>query len=147
MYKKDTISSIEDLPKGTIGFVYVLTYESGMKYIGRKYIHSVVTLPIRKNGDKRTGLRGYISSVIKPRKKQEVVTKESDWVDYSGSSDLVPLTDMIIHKEILHVCSDKNCISYLEEKELFNRDAVIDPMYYNKSIQRRHFDNAIDGLL
>lgn len=147
IYKNKEIKVLSDFPEGTIGFIYLLKYESGMQYIGRKYLYSTVTLPLLKSGKKRVGSKDYISSIIRPRLKKEVITKESDWKDYEGSSDDIPEYDTITSKTILHCCGDKNCVSYLEEKELFCRDAVISNEYYNKSIQKRHYDNSLNGLI
>jgi len=147
-YKDTKVTSLKDLPKGSIGFVYLLQYKSGIRYIGRKYLHSTIKLPILKSGKLRLNYKGYISSYIMPRKKVEVLTVEADWLGYEGSSKEIPKDDILVNKEILHICKDKNCVSYLEEYELFKRGAILKgSKYYNKSIQGRHFDNALEGLL
>ncbi len=148
-YESEEITSLDDLPRLAIGFVYLITLTSGKKYIGKKYLYSTVTMPLLKSGLQRAPktCKGYISSEIKPRLKKEIVTKESNWLDYEGSSKLIPSTDLVTNKVILYVCSNKNCVSYLEEYQLFIRKAVLTDEYYNKSIQGRHFDNALEGLL
>jgi len=55
---------IEEIPKGYYGFVYIITdIETNRKYIGKKSIF------------------------FRRRKKNKLITFESDWKDYFGSSE------------------------------------------------------------
>lgn len=69
LYDGKEISSINDMPTETIGFVYEITHKpTGKKYIGKKSLYHKKTRP---------PLKGY------KRKRVEYV--ESDWLSYYGS--------------------------------------------------------------
>jgi len=117
-----------------IGFVYIITDKSNeKKYVGKKLFKSKRRLPPLKG---------------KTRRRTKVV--ESDWMDYFGSSDEVK---MLVeqhgrdnfHREILHLCDTKGVMSYLEAKEQFDRNVLLDDSYYNGIIQckihRSHVKN------
>jgi hypothetical protein len=103
-----------------IGFVYMITDQSNnKKYIGRKTLVSKRKLPPLK-GQKR--------------KRTKIV--ESDWKTYFGSSDEVK--NLVeekgkdnFYREILHLCKSKGILSYLETKEIIQRDALLLDEYYN----------------
>lgn len=116
------------------GFVYIITDKSNdKKYVGKKLFKSKRRLPPLKG---------------KTRRRTKVV--ESDWMDYFGSSDEVK---MLVeehgrdnfHREILHLCDTKGVMSYLEAKEQFDRNVLLDDSYYNGIIQckihRSHVKN------
>ena len=119
-----------------IGFVYIITDKSNeKKYVGKKLFKSKRRLPPLKG---------------KTRRRTKVV--ESDWMDYFGSSDEVK---MLVeqhgrdnfHREILHLCDTKGVMSYLEAKEQFDRNVLLDDSYYNGIIQckihRSHVKNLV----
>jgi len=100
-----------DAPDDIEGFVYVITDKrNGKKYVGKKRFWSVTRKP-----------------PLKGKKRKRVIRKESDWMKYYGSSDLV--NQLLVehgednfHREIIHLCKTKGEMSYLEAKEQFNRD-------------------------
>lgn len=107
-----------------MGFVYIITDKTNeKKYVGKKLFKSKRRLPPLKG---------------KTRRRTKVV--ESDWQDYFGSSDEVK---MLVeehgrdnfHREILHLCDTKGVMSYLEAKEQFDRNVLLDDSYYNGIIQ------------
>jgi len=106
-----------------VGFVYCITEEdTGKKYIGKKFFWSRRKLPPLKG---------------KTRKRIKVV--QSDWQNYFGSSEeLKQLVESkgknIYHREILHLCKTKGECSYLEAKEQFDRNVLLDDKYYNEFI-------------
>jgi len=121
-----------------MGFVYIITDKSnGKKYVGKKLFKSKRRLPPLKG---------------KTRRRTKVV--ESDWQDYFGSSDEVKLLveehgrDNFV-REILHLCDTKGIMSYLEAKEQFDRNVLLDDSYYNGIIQckihRSHVKKLKDG--
>ena len=68
-YKDKQISSMEDMPEGTYGFVYEVTHNpTGKKYLGKKVLQFNRTLP-----------------PLKGQKRKRKVVKESDWKTYTGS--------------------------------------------------------------
>lgn len=111
---------LTEVPEGYIGFVYIITDKStGKMYVGKKLFWSKKTLPPLKG---------------KTRKRRSVV--ESDWQKYYGSSDLVKQLlkehgEETFHREILHLCKAKGEMGYLEAKEQFDRNVLLDDNYYN----------------
>jgi hypothetical protein len=115
-------------PKKIYGFVYVIrNLLNGRKYIGKKFFWS-----------KRTMVR---------KGKKLKSTIESDWRKYCGSNG--PLLEDIkefgaenFEKEIIHLCASKSECAYLEAKEQFAIDAILDKDFYNDWISvkttRRH---------
>ena len=106
-----------------VGFVYVVTFKpDGRKYIGKKNFWSKKTLPPLKG---------------KTRKRK--IVKESDWKTYCGSSEeiqrIVEKEEKgidIFDREILHLCKSKGEMSYIENKEIYRKDALLREDYFNK---------------
>lgn len=118
-----------------VGFVYIITdLSNDKKYIGKKLFWSTNRLPPLKG---------------KTRKRK--VVKESDWKSYFGSSEEVKLmveekgTDNFV-REVLHLCTGKGDLSYLEAKEQFDRDVLLRDDYYNGIIQCRINHNSVKNL-
>ena len=117
-----------------VGFVYIITnLETNMKYVGKKLFVSKRTLP-----------------PLKGKKRKRKVVKESDWMEYYGSSEEVKslVEEMggdLFKREILHLCNNRGEMSYLEAKEQFDREVLLDDGYYNGiincKIHRSHVKN------
>lgn len=129
-YKELMITEISDMPDGVYGFVYEITDKSGKKYIGRKTLFSVRK---RKFGKKES------AKITDKRKKlYEIVRKESDWRDYTGSNKV--LNEVIDNgieytKKILHFAYHKKQLNYLETRELFTQRVLeTENDYYNSNI-------------
>jgi hypothetical protein len=107
-------------PKLHYGFVYEIeNRQNGMLYIGKKFFWS-----------KR-------SKMVKGKKKSFLA--ESDWRSYWGSSksllaDIETSGESNFRRTILHLCSTKSQCGYLEAKEQFARDVLLDTNYYNEYI-------------
>lgn len=112
------------------GFVYIIYFTNGQKYIGSKVVRS----------DRRIKpLKSMRSNAVRR------VTRESKWREYEGSSKLTEgLT--IKTKVITHLCTDKRSMTYLEQKELFAVDAAVNDEFVNKNIGGKFFSNCLDGL-
>ena len=122
---------LAEVPDGYVGFVYIITDKSnGKMYIGKKGFLARKTLPPLKG---------------KTRKRRSLV--ESDWKDYYGSS--IEVKQLVeerggdnFHREILHLCKSKSEMGYLEAKEQFDRNVLLDDNYYNGiiscKIHRKH---------
>ena len=116
-------SPVDSPPENIVGFVYLVTdLDTGMMYVGKKNFYSTRKLPPLKG---------------KKRKRTKVV--ESDWQKYYGSNDL--LKEKVAQnppekfkREILHMCSSKGMMNYLELKEQVERDVLFDDLYYNSFI-------------
>lgn len=113
----------EDLQDDWIGFVYLITNKkNGRKYVGKKFLWRTLKLP-----------------PLKGTKRKRKVVKESDWKKYWGSSnDLKADIEKIGHdnftREILHFCTSKTELSYMELKEQVDRGVLLTDMYYNDFI-------------
>lgn len=111
---KDKIFTNDDI-LDYVGFVYLITnLDTGKKYVGKKLFTKSKTY--QKNNKKRR------------------MRVESDWLTYTGSN--VTLNEEVeqganLKKEILHLCKYRGWLSYLETKEIINRDALLRDDYYN----------------
>lgn len=134
-YGEDKVESVDYFPKGSVGFVYMITDRStGMKYIGKKLLWSTRKLPPLKG---------------KTRRRTKIT--ESNWKDYFGSSEEVQSLveekgEDNFHREILHICYGKGELSYMEAKEQFDRNALLDPTYHNGIIQVKIHRSHVKGL-
>ena len=134
-YKDKVYEPNEDELKQWVGFVYVITDKSNDKmYVGKKTFWSKKTLPPLKG---------------KTRKRRSTV--ESDWKSYYGSSDLVKQLlveqgEQNFHRQILYFCRSKGEMGYLEAKEQFDRNVLLDDRYYNGIINCRVHRSHVQSL-
>ncbi len=118
--------TIDELPEGYIGFVYIITnLTDNRKYIGKKLAQFKKSRP-----------------PLKGKKNRRKYTVESDWREYWGSSDRLNEdvntigTDKFT-REILFFCRSRAELSYLEAKEQFDRRVLETNDYYNGIINVR----------
>ena len=124
-----------DAPDDIEGFVYVITDKrNDKKYVGKKKFWSVTRKP-----------------PLKGKTRKRVVRKESDWTKYYGSSELV--NQLLVehgednfHREIIHLCKTKGEMSYLEAKEQFDRNVLLNDEYYNEFIGCKIHSKHVTGL-
>ena len=124
-----------DAPDNIEGFVYVITdRRNDKKYVGKKKFWSVTRKP-----------------PLKGKTRKRVVRKESDWMKYYGSSELV--NQLLVehgednfHREIIHLCKTKGEMSYLEAKEQFDRNVLLNDEYYNEFIGCKIHSKHVTGL-
>jgi hypothetical protein len=126
LHKGKVINSIEDMPQGTFGFIYMTTHKpSGVSYIGKKSLyHNVKRKLTKKELAEQTG-RGR-----KPT--TQVVQKESDWKTYYGSTKQI--VELIkggkqedFTREILQFVFNKKLLTYHECKYLFSYGVLENP--------------------
>jgi hypothetical protein len=139
LHKGKVINSIEDMPQGTFGFIYITTHKSsGVSYIGKKSLyHNVKRKLTKKELAEQTG-RGR-----KPT--TQVVQKESDWKTYYGSTKQI--VELIkggkqedFTREILQFVSNKKLLTYHECKYLFSYGVLEQPeKYFNDNILGKFF--------
>jgi len=139
LYNEKVISSIEDMPQGTFGFIYITTHKpSGVSYIGKKSLyHNVKRKLTKKELAEQTG-RGR-----KPT--TQVVQKESDWKTYYGSTKQI--VELIkggkqedFTREILQFVFNKKLLTYHECKYLFSYGVLEQPQkYFNDNILGKFF--------
>lgn len=117
---------ITELPEGCEAFVYIIyNNTNSRKYVGKKLAKFKVTKP-----------------PLKGKKRKRKGTKESDWLDYWGSSDSLKEDIALLGKdnftrEILHICPSRGVASYLEAAEQFKRKVLLTDEYYNGIINVR----------
>ena len=113
-------------PNDLYGFVYCITNRAtNKKYIGKKFFWKAKTLPITKT-----------------RKRRKKLKVESDWKDYWGSNkhlqeDVKNCGQDMFYREILHLCKTKGECAYMETKEQFDREVLLNENYYNGIINCR----------
>lgn len=119
-----------------VGFVYLITDNStGKKYVGKKTLQSKRRLPPLKG---------------KTRRRTKIV--ESDWKKYYGSNDEIQMLlendgPERFHREILHLCSSKGEMSYMELKEQMEREVLLKPdEYYNGIVQVKIHRNHVRNI-
>lgn len=124
-------AKVNELPDGAIGFVYVIMYEDGRQYVGKKLAVSERRLK---------PLVGQRKNAV--RKK----TVETKWQAYTGSSKL---TEGLIIKEknILAFCSNNRTMTYLENKYLFSLGVLESDIFVNENISGKFWRNCLDGLI
>ncbi len=126
-YQNKTMTTLQDFPEGTLGFVYKVEFSNGMKYVGKKVLTWNKTLP---------PLKGF--------KRKRKVVKESDWKKYFGSikaEELKPgVKDgsiTVTDRKILYLCNTKSELTYYELKVQFASDCILRDNYYNANILGR----------
>ena len=139
LYNDKKVSSLEDFPADTYGFIYQVTHvPSGFSYIGKKVLHHNVKKKLtKKQLAEQTG-RGRKSST-------EVIQKESDWKTYYGSAK--PILDLInegkqeeFTREILQLVPNKKLLTYYECKYLFMLGVIEhSESYFNDNILGKFF--------
>ncbi len=131
-YGLDPVETLEDMPKGAIGFVYMISINN-KHYIGKKSLFS------RR---KRNFGKKEIAKITDKRKKHwEYVTKESDWKTYCSSNKEVK--ELMKFEEgarsILAYAFSKKELSYLEEKYQYGYSVLETEVFYNDNIAGRYF--------
>jgi hypothetical protein len=139
LYNDKEVSSLEDFPADTYGFIYQVTHvPSGFSYIGKKVLHHNVKKKLtKKQLAEQTG-RGRKSST-------EVIQKESDWKTYYGSAK--PILELLkngrqdeFERVILKLVPSKKLLTYYECKYLFTMGVLEDPeKWYNDNILGKFF--------
>ena len=135
LYNNKEISSIEDMPNETYGFIYMTTHiPTGVSYIGKKSLfHNVKRKLTKKELADLPVTRGR-------KVLTEIVKKESDWKIYHGSAksilEILKLGKQDEFKrEILCFVNNKKLLTYYECKYLFKYGVLENPLeYFNDNI-------------
>lgn len=118
-----------------IGFVYIIyDLSNNKKYVGKKKFQSKTRRP-----------------PLKGKTRKRTVIKESDWMDYYGSSEEVKLLVEQqgrdnFHREILHLCNTLGEMSYLELDEQMKREVLLNEEYYNEFVGAKIHSNHVKNL-
>jgi len=134
------MTSVEDFPPSTFGFVYRVIHEpTGKIYIGKK----VLQFNRKAKLTKRDLALYEGQSGRKPSFKR--VIKESDWETYYGShKEILALIkdgkEDDFKREILTCVTTKKLLTYEETKALFLYEVLIKPdKYFNDNILGKFF--------
>lgn len=136
------IYSIEDIPdyENVCGFVYrIENLTTGKFYIGKKILRNTRKKKISQRVKKSTGTR----------KTYERTTKESDWMNYYGSSaellaDVQKYGKKNFSRTILELCHTKKYLSYSEIKWQMIEN-VLGRNSYNGNILGRYYRKDIQN--
>lgn len=129
LYKGQYITSRDEMPQGTIGFIYLLTHiSSGKKYIGRKLVDKAH----RRQKNKK---------IIRTR-------IESDWREYwSSSPDVKDLVESEGHanftREIIGFAENKSQLNYLEECLQYTFGVLESDNWLNSNIRSKSYKRFI----
>jgi len=134
----NTTETVEDIPDNTFGFIYVLHFDTGEYYIGKKQFYNKKTLPELKNGKQRPNSIRIGKNKNGKRVYFDVITVESNWREYVSSSKILG-NRKIVDKEILEFAETKKMLTYLEEKWLFEAEVLTDTNALNDNIGGRYF--------
>ena len=131
LYKGQYITSRDEMPQGTIGFIYLLTHiSSGRKYIGRKLVDKAH----RRQKNKK---------IIRTR-------IESDWREYwSSSPDVKELVESEGHanftREIIGFASGRAILNYAEECLQYSLGVLESDEWLNSNIRSKAYKKHIKG--
>ena len=135
--------SLKDFPEGCTGFVYRILFEDGTLYIGKKSLYSLRTVKSEANKHKDAIVSIKFRNTGKGfRQRYDIIKLESNWKSYKGSSKEVKGRKPV-ERAILAFAFSKLELTYLEEKNLFKYDAIVDPSYINSNIGGRYYRGAI----
>ena len=111
---------LKELPEGTESFVYLLQFESGHCYIGKKNTKST----------RRKKVSG--------KSRRTVTISESNWRTYLSSSievkQRIKNGEQLVRREILVLCDTVGAASYHEARLQFEHAVLCSDMYLNKWI-------------
>ena len=120
-----------------VGFVYLITEKNtGKLYVGQKvFFNKVAKKP------------------LKGKKNRRIEKKFSDWKEYYGSNE--ELQQRVIEfgvdnyrREILHLCTAKSEMNYMEAYEIFARHALLNPdKYFNSWVSSRINRNQLKKMI
>ena len=142
-FKGKEITNIKQLPEGAVGFIYILTFSDGKRYIGRKSLYSVRKKPL--------GKKALAEIKDKRLKKYEIIKKESDWNKYYSSNKTIKEKMKsgeldIESREIIKVCFTEKQMTYFETQALFCYGVLEYPeQYYNDNILGKFYKKDLSN--
>ncbi len=129
LFEQNEINSLDDVPKGAVGFVYkIINKKTGEYYIGKKNFFSKRTLP-----------------PLKGKKRKRRVTKEMKWQSYRSSNDDVKKwKEEDIELKILRFCKTKKGLTYYEMKQQILHDVLNDDKSMNENIMGKFWRKDLE---
>lgn len=139
VYNSKPITNLNDFPKDTFGFIYIVkNNDTNKSYIGKKVLYHNKKVKLgKKEVAELTGVGR------KPTTK--IVTKESDWESYYGSNkEVIQLIkdgkQDLFTRTIIKLASNKKLLTYYETQALFTYKVLEQPeSFYNDNILGKFF--------
>jgi hypothetical protein len=139
IYNSKPITNLNDFPKDTFGFIYIVkNNDTNKSYIGKKVLYHNKKVKLgKKEVAELTGVGR------KPTTK--IVTKESDWETYYGSNkEVMQLIkdgkQDLFTRTIIKLASNKKLLTYYETQALFTYKVLEHPeSFYNDNILGKFF--------
>lgn len=142
IYKNKEIDYLDD---DIYGFVYLIEYSDGFKYIGKKQCRSYSTLPALKSGLLREGCIRIAKNVKGKRRFFDISSKESNWKSYVGSCKDERIFDLkVVKKTILQLAKNKINLTFNEIEWLVRHNVLRKQEYLNANIAGNFFKGRID---
>lgn len=142
IYQNQEITTIDQIPEGTFGYIYLITNVLTNKfYVGKKQLSS--------NRKAKLTKKEKLLPENK-RKRFKRVIKETDWLTYWGSSeelkqDIEKFGIGNFKREILCFSSTKMNLSYYEVHYQFKYDVLFKDSY-NKNILGKFYKGKINEI-
>lgn len=143
IYNNNKIEILQDMPEGTLGFIYIITnIQTNQFYVGKKQLHS---------SRKKKLTKREIAEQTGPGRRATTkrMISESDWLTYTGSSkelndDIKLLGKDKFSFEILMFCTSKKQMTYNEIKyQILNGCLENQDKTYNRNIAGRYFPGDV----
>ncbi len=139
VYNSKPITNLNDFPKDTFGFIYIVkNNDTNKSYIGKKVLYHNKKVKLgKKEVAELTGVGR------KPTTK--IVTKESDWESYYGSNkEVMQLIkdgkQDLFTRTIIKLAHNKKLLTYYETQALFTYKVLEHPeSFYNDNILGKFF--------
>ena len=139
VYNSKPITNLNDFPKDTFGFIYIVkNTDTNKSYIGKKVLYHNKKVKLgKKEVAELTGVGR------KPTTK--IVTKESDWETYYGSNkEVMQLIKAgkqdLFTRTIIKLAPNKKLLTYYETQALFTYKVLEHPeSFYNDNILGKFF--------
>jgi hypothetical protein len=139
VYNSKPITNLNDFPKDTFGFIYIVkNNDTNKSYIGKKVLYHNKKVKLgKKEVAELTGVGR------KPTTK--IVTKESDWETYYGSNkEVIQLIkdgkQDLFTRTIIKLAPNKKLLTYYETQALFTYKVLEHPeSFYNDNILGKFF--------
>jgi hypothetical protein len=139
VYNSKPITNLNDFPKDTFGFIYIVkNTDTNKSYIGKKVLYHNKKVKLgKKEVAELTGVGR------KPTTK--IVTKESDWETYYGSNkEVMQLIkegkQSLFTRTIIKLAPNKKLLTYYETQALFTYKVLEQPeSFYNDNILGKFF--------
>jgi len=129
IFHGNPIESHDDLHPDCTDFVYVIEYDNGRLYIGKKAVRAIRRKP-----------------PLKGKKRNRRIMTNLPFLNYQGSHEKAKeLT--AVNKEILFQCRSRKAATYLEMELLVENEAIFLDKFINENISGTFFKNSLDGLI